>query len=267
MSSDFDLFLFATERRMVEEADSAGVDGFIVDWESAGKDRRQAGADTEVNHAGPEDLIRVRRATSRRVICRIDPAGPETALELEIAAECGADEVLLPMVRSPREVWEALELADGRVGVGIMVETVEAVRRADELGALPITRAYVGLNDLAIERGSKSIFEAVADRTVERIRGSFDVPFGFAGITRPDRGAPIPCRLLIAELRRLGCSFSFLRRSFRRDVPAGGCAEAVAAIRVALAEAKARDEIAVLRDYARLRATLDSVLDRPKVAI
>jgi hypothetical protein len=102
--------------------------------------------------------------------------------------------------------------------VGILVETLDAVARAAELARLPLTRAYLGLNDLAIERQSCSIFAAVADGTLEHVRRPFEVPFGFGGLTLPEGGSPLPCRLLMGEMARLGCRYSFLRRSFHRDV-------------------------------------------------
>jgi len=77
----------------------------------------------------------------------------------------------------------------------------------------------VGLNDLAISRGSRTIFDAVVDGTVERLRKTFsETAFGFGGLTCIDRGEPIPCRLLLGEMVRLGADFSFLRRSFKRDI-------------------------------------------------
>ena len=63
----------------------------------------------------------------------------------------------------------------------------------------------------------QNLFMAVVDGTVERVRKHSRVPFGFAGLALPECGSPIPCQLLIGELARLNCHFSFLRRSFYRD--------------------------------------------------
>lgn len=154
-----------------------------------------------------------------------------------------------------------LQLADCRCGVGILVETAEAVAVSSTLARLPISRAYLGLNDLAIDRGSTSIFDALLDGTVERVRAEFDVPFGFGGLTLPDRGSPVPCRQLIAEMVRLDCSFSFLRRSFRRDVACDEVGAAIAHIRDAINAARARspnaiaaDRVALMRVVERIRA-------------
>jgi hypothetical protein len=83
---------------------------------------------------------------------------------------------------------------------------------------LPISRVFIGLNDLAIERGSASLFSALVDGTVDRVRAAFEVPVGVAGLTVPDAGDPLPCRLMLGELARLRCGYTFLRRSFRRDI-------------------------------------------------
>ena len=108
---------------------------------------------------------------------------------------------------------------------------------ADPLGRLPLSRIYVGLNDLAICRGKPNIFDAVADGTIDRIRASVRVPFGFAGLTLPEGGFPIPSRLLMSEMARLACSFVFLRRSFLADTGGVDVAPAVGRIREAVAAA------------------------------
>jgi len=198
----------------------AGGAGIVVDWERRGKRRRQAGADTQINADTPDDLAAVRSATGGRVICRVNGWGPWTPGEIDLAVAIGADEVLLPMVRRAEEVDAALDHVDGRCGLGILVETADAVRRADELLQRPLARVYVGLNDLMIDRGVGPLFAALVDGTVDRLAASAaaaGVAFGVAGLTVPEGGHPVPCRLLAGELARLGASFTFLRRSFHAD--------------------------------------------------
>ena len=223
-----------------------------MDWEWIGKDRRQSGADTQINHDTLEDLVRVRRATRARVLCRINGSGPQTEREVAEAIGAGADEILLPMVRMPSEVEAVLEAVRGSCGVGILIETVDALEHLRELAALPLSRVYVGLNDLAIESRSPDLFGALVDGTLERIRSRFRVPFGCAALTVPERGTPVPCRLLIGEMARLGCAFSFLRRSFHRDVGDRDMTFAVARLRGALVEASQRPPEAIARDRAEL---------------
>jgi HpcH/HpaI aldolase/citrate lyase family len=251
--TEFELSLFASDHDVVARAVGAGVQSVVVDWEFEGKAVRQANADTEVNRHTVDDLRRVKASGAARVLCRINRLGSRTDVEVAAAVAAGADEILLPMVRSAADVEAALELLGGRAGLGILVETREAVAAAPELGRLPISRAYVGLNDLAIERGTASIFAPLADGTLDEVRAAFTaVPFGFGGLTLPERGAPVPSRLLIGELARLRCAFSFLRRSFHRDVvglrvereiPRIAAAVAAAFARSAAEEARDRDEL------------------------
>ncbi len=216
-SSTFELLLFSTDCDLVQRAVSAGVSAIVVDWERAGKERRQSQADTQINADTLDDLRRVRAATSATVICRINGPGLTSKQEIERAIDAGADELLLPMVRSPEDVNAVLRQVGSRCRVGIMLETVEAVAQARDLGRLPLARTYVGLNDLGLQRGTPNIFTALVDGTVEGVRGFFECPFGVAELTLPELGAPIPCRLLIGETARLKCGFSVLRRSFLRD--------------------------------------------------
>jgi hypothetical protein len=248
MGNRFALVLFSTEARFVQEAVAAGVSAVMVDWERRGKSHRQAGADTEINQDTAADLDRVRAATRAPLCCRIESVGATTRVEVARALEGGADELFVPMVRSPADAETVLRLADGRCAVSILIETREALDHLRELAALPLARVYVGLHDLGIERRSRSLFDPLADGTLERIRAYFPQPFGFGGLTLPESGAPIPCRLLIGEMVRLGCSFSFLRRSFRRDVRGRSLAREVPLLLDAIRGAEQRDVSEVVRD-------------------
>ena len=252
----FGLLLFSTDPAFIRVARAAGVDAFVVDWEHRGKADRQAGADTEINRHGAAELRRVRAATEAPVLCRINGPGVTTADEIELAITAGADEILVPMIRSPADVELILRQVDGRCGVGILIETSDAVRYAESLGVLPLARVYVGLNDLVIDRCSATIFDAISDGTVEQLRPWFPMPFGFGGLTLPDAGSPIPCRLLIAEMRRLECQFSFLRRSFHRDIQGRDPAIEIPHLREALRQATRRDDERIARDQIALAAAI-----------
>jgi len=255
-ASHFDFFLFTNDVPTAQATAAAGIDGFVIDWESNGKYDRQTGADTEINHDTPDDLRAIRAGVSGRVLCRINGFGVGTPDEVDLAVNGGADEILLPMVRTVEEVETTLDLVGGRCRLGILIETGDAVRLAPALGRLPLSRVYVGLNDLAIDRGSRNIFVALCDGTVEHVRSHVRVPFGVAGLTLPEQGFPIPCRLLIGEMARLGCEFTFLRRSFRRDVQGRDMRVEVPRMRDAVVAARHRSRGAVDRDR---RALEDAV--------
>ncbi len=248
----FELFLFTSDVGLATGAVNAGIDGLVIDWERRGKHARQRVADTEINEDTVHDLRRIRAATRAPILCRVNPHGVESADEIDAAVEAGADELLLPMVRGAAEVENALDLVSGRVGLGILVETMEAVANADELARLPLSRIFLGLNDLALQRRSASIFTALIDGTVDRVRAAFEAPFGVAGATVPDAGYPIPCRLLIGELARIACDFTFLRRSFRRDLVGRNLDVEVPRIRDAVHATATRSPDEVHRDRADL---------------
>jgi hypothetical protein len=124
---------------------------------------------------------------------------------------------------------------------------------AGELARRPLSRIYVGLNDLRIDRRTTCLFTPLVDGTVERVRAhAGEIPFGVAGLTLPGRGAPVPSRLLAAELVRLGASFTFLRRSFLADTAGKPLAPAVAEISRHLAGLADRSPEQVLADRAEL---------------
>ena len=233
----------------------AGASGVIVDWERRGKGRRQAGADTQINADTPEDLAAVRAAQPGTVLCRVNRWSRWTPAEIDLAVSLGADEVLLPMVRRPDEVDAALDVVAGRCGLGILVETTEAVRRVDELVQRPLSRLYVGLNDLMIDRGGGPLFLALVDGTVDRVAAAAagaGIPFGVAGLTVPEAGRPVPCRLVLGALARVGASFTFLRRSFWADTAGRDLAVEVPRILAAAGQATHRSPADVAADHAEL---------------
>lgn len=253
----FELILFFTTEAFCAEAYAAGIHGFLIDWESMGKQARQNGYDTQINAHTPDDLRRLRGAVAGNIICRVNRCGPHTRREIETAIGGGANEILLPMVTTLGEIETTLRLIDGRCGLGVMIETLGAVRIAAEINRLPLTRVYVGLNDLGIERQTPHIFSALEDGTLEAIRNALpDLPFGFAGLTLPDSGYPLPCIMLINEMARLGASFSVLRRSFLRDIQGRAMSAEIPRLRAALEAARQRTPEQIEADR---RALLDAV--------
>ena len=221
MKSPFQLFLFVNDPDIVKIATRAGVHGFILDLETRGKENRQNGYDTQISTNSVEDLTLVRENTDNPVICRINPFGVWSQQEIETVISAGVDEIFLPMVRSPGEVVQVLECINDRCKLAILIETLDAVNQAELFTQFPLSRVYIGLNDLAIDRNINNIFLSVSDGTVEKVRKFFNNPFGFGGATLPEFGKPIPSRLLIGEMARIGCQFTFLRRSFYRDMVGG----------------------------------------------
>jgi hypothetical protein len=257
--------LFFTTTARAQAAVAAGITRLVVDLEVVGKHERQVGHDTQVNTHQVSDIVTVRRAAGCAVTCRVNSVGAGTDDEIEAVVDTGADEVLVPMAREVAEVERVLDAVGGRAAVAVMVETQAAVDLADALASLPVSRLYLGLLDLWIDRRSRHPFEALADGTIDRVaevarcRGR---GFGFGGLTLPGGGYPLPVQHLFNELSRTS-TFTFLRRSFERDVPDADMAAAVSSIRSALEVAGRRPAAQVEADRLRARAACAELPDPP----
>ena len=151
-----DLFLFTTDPAWGRDVVAAGAAGIVVDWERRGKAARREGEGTQINSDTPADLSRMRAATDGWLLCRINGYGRWTPDEVADAVARGADELLLPMVRTTEEVDRTLDLVAGRCGLGILVETQDAVERVADLAARPLSRIYVGSTTCASTGGPPS---------------------------------------------------------------------------------------------------------------
>lgn len=235
------VLLFTHDAAYAAAACRAGVAGIVVDWEWRGKAERQCGRDTEINLGTADDLRAIRATCEARVVCRVNNTPGAREREIDLALALGADEIWLPMVRRVDEVEETLAQIGGAAGLGVVVETREAIGFARKLGALPITRAFIGLHDLRIDRGHTGLFDPLLDGTVDRFREGFPGVLGVAGVTDPRFGEPVPQSLLLAQMARLRCGFAVARRSFRRDIPIEAIGEALDRISTAYASLLRRD--------------------------
>jgi hypothetical protein len=234
-----------------------GIREFMVDHEVRGKKRRQSGFDTEINEAPLTAIGPLRKLPGVRVHCRINNWGAGSREEIEIAIGEGAERVYLPMVTDPGEAEAFARAVDGRAETAILIETQSAASDAAQYAPLGLDAIYVGLNDLAISRGERFIFSALGDGTVDQIRHDLPgVQFGFGGITCIDRGDPIPCYLLMSELAALSAQFTFVRRSFRKDIVGRHIPAELSRIAELWTALRQRSAEHVRRDRAELRALI-----------
>jgi hypothetical protein len=254
LGAPLELVLFSHDLDYAAAAMAAGMNNVVVDWEWCGKSGRQFGFDTEINRGTEADLVRMRERIQGNLICRINNGSDQRVREALRAAELGANEIWLPMVRGVAEVEQCLRALDGRFALSILCETAQAMALAKEWAQLPLSRVYIGLNDLQIDLGNANLFSALCDGTIDAFRERYSGALGFAGVTRPDLGRPVPCRLLLAEMARQSCSFAIARRTFRGDVPQADIARATRALRAVFAELRQRDAQATADDQAALRA-------------
>lgn len=261
MADQIELWLFTTDRALARTALAAGITCFVIDWERLGKTARQRGADTEVNSDAPDDLRRMSVFSQAKRVCRINHHGCWTKGEVETALSAGATDILLPMAETPEEVESFLRSVDGRARAGILVETTSSCENAADIATLGLDHVYVGLNDLAISRAASNIFEPLTDGTVERLREIFsDCAFGFGGLTVVDGGFPIPCLSLMRELMRLDCDYTFLRRSFKRDIVGRDMKAEVSLIFDQWRRQRRRGAREIARDHRRFVDEVDSII-------
>jgi hypothetical protein len=251
--SGLDIVLFEHDPEHVRAYVDAGVTHFIVDTEFKNKQARQQGFDTEIAPVSLRSIGPLTRIPGAYVSCRINAFDHSTKDEVEAAVSEGAHRIFLPMASSVEEVQAFVDAVGGRCEAAILIETQHATTIAAEIAKLPVAAVYVGLNDLAISRGSQFIFSAVRDGTVGRMREAFaGRQFGFAGVTALGRGFPIPCRMLLAEMAALDCTFSFARRSFRKHMAGRDVARGVQRIQAYWRMLKDREPWRIERDRIRL---------------
>lgn len=245
----FDLLLFHREVDTSVACLKAGAAGVIVDLESGTKRQRQMGFDTEINDHSIADLKALRRRTDGALLCRLSRPDPDDQ-ELSSVVGEGADEVIVPMLSNVAQAERLMRRVDGACKVTLMIETCGAVADSAKIAALPANRIYVGLNDLRIERGTRSIFAPLGDGLLEKLRANCDgVAFGFGGLTLPGKGAPLHVGHLYAEMARLGCGFTFLRRSFYRDIGNLSLDQALASVQREIQQYRRRSSAAIALDF------------------
>ena len=168
---------------------------------------------------------------------------------------------LLSMVEHESEIDRARLALDSGVPLGAMIETPQAISRIGHFRSSGLDFAFIGLVDLAIQRGSPSIFTPLIDGTMtemsEALRG---VPFGFGAATTVGSGAPVPNRMLLAEMLRHGASYTLLRSAFYRDVAQGEPGPALAELRALLTDLSHRSTEEQERDFHSLRERLTDIL-------
>lgn len=257
---EFDLFVFHRDLGLDQSCVEGGARGILVDIERRGKDGTAANGRAGVHKI--DDIVPL-GAADLFVICRLNSYGPHTEIEVEQALAAGANELLLPMVRGLQEVEAVQRLLVDRAGLGVMVETPEAVELAATLDGQGLSRMFVGLNDLGQTQGKANIFEVLAEDTVERVRTLVHrTPFGFGGLTLPGAGSPLPVEYFYCELARLECDFTFLRNSFFHDSGNRSAAAAVSEIHAHICETKRRDATRIRQDRRRTSQLLFQLLEQ-----
>ena len=200
-------------------AEKYSVDRVWVDLEQIGKRDRQGGMDTVQSTHSIEDVQKIRNSITgkAKLQVRVNPIYQGSKNEIDQVIAYGADIIMLPFFSTADEAGRFIEMVNGRARTCLLLETISAERKIDEILDIPgIDEVHIGLNDLHLQYHQKFMFELLANGKVEEICGkikSKGVPYGFGGIAKLDEGM-LPARHIIAEHYRLGSSMAILSRSF-----------------------------------------------------
>ena len=212
------LMYITNDVQVARMAEEAGVDRIFVDLETLGKAERQGGMDTVQSKHTVADVERMRSAvTGAKLLVRVNPIHDGSSEEINSVIAAGADIVMLPMYKTPREAEKFISFVGGRAKTMLLLETKEADACLCETLELDgIDEMYIGLNDLHLSYGRRFMFDLLADGTVERITRRIaqrGIPYGFGGIAAIGTGT-LPAERILAEHVRLGSSSVILSRSF-----------------------------------------------------
>jgi hypothetical protein len=191
----------------------------MVDLEIVGKRERQGHLDTVISGHVLDDVKFARgRLAASQLMVRINPIHDATAAELDVVVTSGADIVMLPMFKTVGDVQTFVSLLAGRARSCLLLETKEALGRAEQILGIPgIDEVHVGLNDLHLALGLDFMFEVLAGGLLDhlsRLCHAKGIKFGFGGIARLGHGI-LPASNILMEHARLGSTQVILSRDFR----------------------------------------------------
>ena len=205
-------------------AEHAGVNRIMIDLESLGKEKRQAGLDTVKSHHSIEDILSIKQVIENaEIIVRCNPVHQgfdnfiSTEQEIEQIVKQNVDIIMLPYFKTVQEVKTFIDYVDGQAKTMLLVETPEAVENIDNILEVPgIDEIYIGLNDLSLGYGYKFMFQPLSGGLVEKLALKFKekgLNYGFGGIASIGNGL-LPAEKILKEHYRLGSSSVILSRSF-----------------------------------------------------
>ncbi len=206
--------MYITNRSDVAEiAQKYGVDRIWVDLETRGKEERQKNYDSVKSQHTVADI----KATTSEMLVRVNPWYNGSPAEIDSVIDAGADIIMLPYWKTPKEVLNFIKAVNGRCKTTLLLETKEALECIDEVLALGgFGEIHIGLNDLHLSYGMTFMFELLSDGTVENLCNKFKtakIPYGFGGIAKLGSGM-LPAEKVIMEHYRLGSTRAILSRSF-----------------------------------------------------
>jgi hypothetical protein len=205
-------------------ADNCGVDYIMIDLEIEGKSERQKGTNSLISTHTFDDILNVSKIIKKsKIIVRINPLSNKSKEEINMVISCGADFIMVPMIKNANEVMRLHEIVDDRVPTILLLENKDAMNNIESIILnSKASLIHFGLNDLAISLKLEFMFETLTNGYLEyilqkAIKISPKLNFGIGGIGSIGKGV-IDSALLIKEHRRLGSKRVILSRSFLSSI-------------------------------------------------
>tara|TARA_B100001989_G_scaffold245693_1_gene215719 strand:+ start:1179 stop:1976 length:798 start_codon:yes stop_codon:yes gene_type:complete len=198
-----------------------GVDKIFIDLEKLGKDTRQGHLDTWKSNHSEDDILSMRKEIKgKKILVRLNPWNNNSANEINVAIEYGADFLMLPMIIDFEEIFKFCKVVNSRVPVIPLIETKESFSFLDKIVGLEgVNEIHIGLNDLSISYGFKFIFEPLRNGMLDKaakLLNNAKLVWGFGGIARIGYG-DLPAEYLLGEHVRLNSKRVILSRSFHNN--------------------------------------------------
>ncbi|PYS33285.1 MAG: aldolase [Acidobacteria bacterium] len=219
-----ELCLITDKTEFAAEAEKVGIERIMLDLERTGKRKRQMGRDLFISDHIIASVPRMRAVLGKaRLVVRVNPLSHKSCEEIDAVIEAGADFMMLPYFHSVDEVRGFRSLVAARAKTILLVETKSAVEILPTLVKERLgDEVHIGLNDLRISLGNRTIFDPLCNGMIERLsallRGE-KIPFGVGGIARLSHDRlPINPEHVLAEQVRLEAGIGWLGRSFREDM-------------------------------------------------
>lgn len=212
------LFFITNNPEEASKCEAARIDWVFLDLEIYGKEKRQENRNTVISKHSVEDIPKLKSNICKsKLMVRINPPGNWTKNEVLECDNLGADMIMLPYFKTAEEVQSFIKIKT-QAKKCLLLETMDAVYNIDNILKLKnIDYIHIGLNDLNIERGTKFLFEFLADGWLEILGNKLNnskIQWGFGGIGAMESLKP-KGRELLTEHIRLGSKGVILSRSFK----------------------------------------------------
>jgi len=213
----FNLMFITNNPEIALIAENSGVDRIWIDLERNGKKARQ-GDNTWISDHTISDISKVRQVlTKSQVLVRVNPWDANSGNEINDVVKHGADIIMLPMWKNATQVEQFYKAVNGRTHTILLLETKEAVECLDDIISMHPEEIHIGLRDLSLSYGIKSIFQLYDTEILEGIASKLrkaNIKFGIGGVGKFGVGlAPGP-EMILVEDYRLGASAEILSRTF-----------------------------------------------------